>query len=213
MGPIVRHRLAGSPIPPDAEVKHFWLDLFRRTHDLKIFIETGTYYGGTVKAMLSKFNLIYSIELDMGLWRNASERFASESHVHVMHGDSSLILPEVLTKVNEPCLFWLDGHFSGPGTGRGDIDSPIVKELSAINAHGCNNHVILIDDARAFNGQNGYPMVTQIIEFCKRINPNYCIRVKDDMIQIFLKKRGYSFNSPDSIQSRNGSTGVQSGIF
>jgi hypothetical protein len=140
-----------------------------------------------VEAMLLKFDLIHTIELDEGLWRKASEKFASVPHVRVTLGDSGLILSTLLANIREQCLFWLDGHFCGPGTGGIDNGIPIVKELHAIGAHGRNDHVILIDDARLFNGQNGYPAVYQIIDLCKKINPDYTIKVIDDMIQIFKK--------------------------
>jgi hypothetical protein len=187
VGPIVRHRLTGSPVPPHPEVKHYWIQHFQASHGIKILIETGTNQGHTVEVMLKKFDRIYTIELDEVLWRRASEKFAPALHVQVIHGDSGLMLPTLLTNVKDQCLFWLDGHYCGPGTGRSDDDTPIVKELLAIATQGRNDHVILIDDARLFNGKDGYPMVHQIADLSKRINPNYSIRVVDDMIQIFEK--------------------------
>jgi hypothetical protein len=49
-------------------------------------------------------------------------------------------------------LFWLDGHFCGGVSAHGDKGTPILEELNLILSHRVKEHVILIDDARLFNG-------------------------------------------------------------
>jgi hypothetical protein len=188
--PVIYYRLAGSSVAPPHLVKMRWLSHFQSSYDLQTLVETGTYLGTTVAAMLSRFEQIYTIELDCGLWERARTRFSEYPHVHVVPGNSGDVLPAILAGIPDRCLFWLDGHFSGPGTAQGNEDTPIVQELAAIHNHYRKDHVILIDDARLFIGRNGYPTFDSIRSLLKGINPDYTVKVMDDIIQAFLPKRG-----------------------
>lgn len=190
VGALINHRLQGSPVPPPHLVKLYWLNCFRKSYSLRTLIETGTYYGTTVAAMIKLFEQIYTIELDYKLYTLARERFLKYPHVHVIQGDSGKVLPIVLENNPNRCLFWLDGHFSGDGTARGVKDTPIIEELAAIRSHYRKDHVILIDDARMFTGRNGYPTLKSIYSLLKDINSSYIVKVVDDIIQAFLPKRG-----------------------
>ena len=59
--------------------------------------------------------------------------------------DTALIL---FQNVNEPCLFWLEGHYSVENTAKNVKEIPIMEELKQICDHPVKNPVILIDDAR-----------------------------------------------------------------
>lgn len=185
MREIVRHRSGYGAEHNQHAIKLAWIDYFRDVCSLDIMVETGTYHGQTVEAMLRRFKCIYTIELAQDLWEMADQKFERFSHVHVMRGNSADVLPGVIDEITERCLFWLDGHYSGAGTARGPMDSPIVGELAAIRSHALKNHVILIDDARLFNGTNGYMTLREAFSILKEINANYTIRVKDDMIQAY----------------------------
>lgn len=151
---------------------------------MRIFIETGTYEGEMVAAMQKRFHTIHSIEIFEPLFRMAVEKFSGSKHIHLHHGDSEDLLPAILETVDEPALFWLDAHYSGEGTGRGHIDSPIIKELKWIFAHPVKDHVILIDDARQFLGKDGYPTLEELRAFVHRNHPRSAFIVKDDIIRI-----------------------------
>ena len=167
-------------------MKLYWLARLASRQRVTTFIETGTYNARTVQALRDHFQQVYTIELDP-LWaQQARDLFAGCPRVHVCQGDSGRLLPTILAKVTERCLFWLDAHYSGPGTAQGEIDSPIVHELAAIRGHGRNDHIIVIDDARLFNGTNGYPTLRQVETLVKQISPAYIIRIADDMIQACL---------------------------
>ena len=185
---IASYRLAGSPVPPPHLIKLRWLSRFQKSYYLGTLVETGTYHGTMVATMLNQFREIYTIELDYELWKRAHGRFLQYSHVHVVQGDSGEVLPTILTSIFDRCLFWLDGHFSGGETARGGTDTPIVEELAAICSHQRKDHVVLIDDARLFNGRNGYPTLDGVASMLKEINPDYTIRVVDDIIQAYLPK-------------------------
>ena len=130
------------------------------------------------------FGQIYSIELDAGLCMKARERFTDVPNVNIIQGDSSNILPDILASVKQPCLFWLDGHYSGDITAKGDLNTPIKKELERIFAHPIKNHVILIDDARCFTGQNDYPTMEDLKKFVAKKRPKWIFEIKNDIIRI-----------------------------
>lgn len=121
------------------------------TNRLDVLIETGTNEGRTPLALRDRFQEIYTIELHDGLWERAELMFRNIPNVHTLHGDSTHVLPEVLAQIDSPALVWLDGHYSGPGTGHGAESSPIKEELKILFEDG-RPHFILIDDARIFLG-------------------------------------------------------------
>lgn len=130
-----RWAAAGHPAPaPHLAKRRRVLGLARR-YECSVFVETGTFQGDMVQAVLRDFERIYSIELGEDLWRNARERFAAEPRVTLLQGDSARVLGEILAVVDRPCLFWLDGHYSAGITARGDRDTPVAEELARIWAH------------------------------------------------------------------------------
>jgi len=62
----------------------------------------------------------------------------------------------------------------------------LVGELEAIQNHFIKNHVILIDDADDFIGKNGYPTLNEVQAILKRINPEYKVEVKDNIIRAYI---------------------------
>ena len=118
----------------------------------------------------------------------ARRRFRSTPHIHILQGDSGAVLPELLEKVRNPCLFWLDGHYSGGITARADLDTPILKELQSILNHACKEHVIIIDDARLFNGTHDYPTIETLRQLIAAQRPNYDFSVANDSIRIHPAK-------------------------
>jgi FkbM family methyltransferase len=181
--------LRGRPLPASGDVKQGIVARYARKHGLRIFIETGTYEGEMVAEVQKRFRTIHTIEIFEPLFRNAVEKFSGSSHIHVHHGSSEDLLPAILEMVDEPALFWLDAHYSGDGTGRGQVDSPIVKELQSIFAHPVKDHVILIDDARQFLGKDGYPTLDELRALVLGSRPGAAFQVKDDIIRIHTQRR------------------------
>ena len=107
------------------------------------------------------------------------------SHVEILHGDSGVVLPELLRRISEPALFWLDAHYSTGETVRGELDTPIEQELKAILNHSVRNHVILIDDARNFIGTNDYPTAEKIEQVA--LSHDYLFEMKNDNFRIYPK--------------------------
>ena len=176
-------RVAGRPVPPPPFVKQAIVKDYQRRFGLQVFIETGTFAGDMIDAVKRRFQRIVSIELDPGWHARAVERFRSDAHVSLLHGDSGVRLKEVLASLTEPALFWLDAHYSGPITARGVLDSPIAQELDAVRAHPVKGHVVLIDDMRDFTGRDGYPTVDELVTWIRDGDPAAVVEVKDDVLR------------------------------
>ncbi|HEY2374039.1 MAG TPA: hypothetical protein VGH82_16080 [Gaiellaceae bacterium] len=174
---------AGRPIPPPPEVKQHVLLEYTRRYGLGTFVETGTFLGDTAAAMEPHIDRLVTIEISPELAARARERFAAKRRVRIIEGDSGRVLPAILDELREPALFWLDGHFSGGITGRGDEDTPVRTELRAVLDHPLKSHVILIDDARDFTGGD-YPTLEEVAELVRTHGDDYSFDVRDDIIRL-----------------------------
>ena len=158
---------------------------YARTYRSLALIETGTYLGDMIEAMTNYFELIVSIELSPQLYSKAVKKFNNIKKINLFLGDSGSLLPNVLNHITFGCVFWLDGHFSEGITAKSDINTPIIKELNAILNHDIKDHVILIDDARLFNGTNDYPTIREIED--KLEGKDYVLEIRNDIIRITPK--------------------------
>lgn len=107
------------------------------------------------------------------------------SHIRIIHGDSGEKIGEVIKELDEPAIFWLDGHYSGGFTAKGSSNCPIWKELDAVFSKKLD-HVILIDDAREFTGKNDYPTYEEVKSYVLTKNPKYKVSVEHDIIRAEL---------------------------
>ena len=149
----------------------------------EVFIETGTYQGGGVQLALDAgFKTVYSIELDVNLYKHCVERFKDNPSVHIVQGDSHLVLGEIIKHIDCPITFWLDGHWAGEGTSMGKYESPVIQELDIIGSHHIKSHTIMIDDLRCWNlNVQGFDW-KMIQEKCLEINPEYIITFADGYV-------------------------------
>jgi hypothetical protein len=154
---------------------------------IQTLIETGTFLGETVWTTRRSFKQIISIELDDDLYRQAKKRFSGFNHIRIIHGDSGEELGKVLANINQPCLFWLDGHYSAGITAKGKEDTPIIREISHILNHHIQDHVILIDDAHDFTGDNDYPTLEELRIYIFSNSGEMFFEVTDDIIRIHKK--------------------------
>jgi hypothetical protein len=178
---------AGRPIPAPPEVKSRNVLTLADLFGLDILIETGTYLGEMITATKNRFKEIYSIEIYEPLAIKARENFASAKNVNIILGDSATELPKLVEKISEPVLFWLDGHYSGEGTGLGLSETPIIAEIDhIIRKRQKFGDVIIIDDARCFDGTAGYP---KLDDFLSRLGEAFGVRpiVADDGIFVLPK--------------------------
>lgn len=168
-------------------VKRLIIFSYLKKYGLKQFIETGTLHGDTL-AYIARHGTIstMSIELSDTYFSEAQRRFAEYSNVTLLHGDSCRLIPDIVSQSQTPALFWLDGHYSGGDTGKGELETPVSLELEAILASQMKRHVILIDDAHCFDGTGDYPYLDHLLKIV-RIDGNYNCEISADIIRLTPK--------------------------
>jgi hypothetical protein len=147
----------------------------------RIFVETGTWKGDTVEKMRHLCDRVISIELDRGCFEAAKRRFSSCPNVEIIFGDCTEEIPKLLPSLDAPTLFWLDGHWSGQGSAKGTEEEPIVAVLSAL-ARRPGQYTVVIDNARTFNGRDGYPHLHEVLQPLTKIDSCYSISIQNDLI-------------------------------
>jgi len=176
---------AGRPSPPPHLVKQMSVKEYAKKFQLQVFVETGTYVGCMVHAIDDVFDEIYSIEIGQELYERAKKEFTGKNHITILQGDSVDVLPVVLARLERRCLFWLDAHYSGGITTKGPKNTPIIEELHHIFKHSVRGHVILIDDARNFTGNDDdYPSIQELQDLVASIGSSWTFEIKDDIIRI-----------------------------
>ncbi|MEX0596678.1 MAG: hypothetical protein WD512_09265 [Candidatus Paceibacterota bacterium] len=147
----------------------------------RYFVETGSHHGNGIKlALRSNFFEIRSIELNPDFYKLCCSKFQNYSKVKLYLGDSSISLQDMISDISESITFWLDGHYSGGKTSKGEKYSPILEELSQIKVHPIKDHTIIIDDVRLMGGiYFDFVALNQIKQYILTINPNYQFKLHD----------------------------------
>lgn len=153
-------------------------------YGLSILVETGTYMGEMVEALRESFGKVYSIELSEEFTQRARRYFRKRKNVKILQGDSGEVIGELLKEIDQPTLFWLDGHWSEDQTARGKKSTPIMEELDHILRAKDLRHVILIDDARPSGKSEDYPPIDELTTFVHSLRRNIDVFVEDDIIRI-----------------------------
>jgi hypothetical protein len=147
-----------------------------------IFIETGSFLGdGIQQALDAGFNKVISIELSDKYFSISTNRFSNNPNVTIVQGDSFKVLPDIISGINEPITFWLDGHHSCGDTALGEYWAPLIQELDVIKDHPIKTHTILIDDMRCWeepNPTHGF-YKEDIFNKLKEINSDYKFTYED----------------------------------
>jgi len=172
---------AGRPVPAPPIVKQRLVRQCLQAHRLDAVVETGTFTGDMVDALMEHARRIVSIELDPRLYTAARRRFDGHPRVQLLHGDSANLLPSVIAGLNGRALFWLDGHYT-VGVAGPERASPILNELRALLETPPQGHVIMVDDIRLFVGRDGYPTVDAIRGLIHDRRPHARVDVADDIL-------------------------------
>lgn len=125
--------------------------------NIAIFVETGTYKGGTIIPMSKYFKELHTIDICENAI-NFSKQLAQKGNIKNIRfylGDSAVKLQEIIQNIdiNQPVIFFLDGHVTDNRsgfTGKGQYDVPLLEELKQINTLRNQNDIIIIDDFRIF---------------------------------------------------------------
>jgi len=170
--PIIKRRIIAS---------------YLKRFQIETFVETGTYLGDTLAFVARNRGInCVSIELGERLFDAAKKRFRHHDNVKLLCGDSGALMAAVVKSAQSPVLYWLDGHYSEGITARGEQETPIMMELEAILSAPSHPSVILIDDARCFIGQNGYPKLIELLNFVDD-HENYAAEVSVDIVRLIHK--------------------------
>lgn len=178
--------LLGKPLPPPHIYKQKVVVMYGKKFRINTLIESGTFKGDMVFGVRDRYKKIITIELSDYFFKKARIRLKNLRNIKIIKGDSGKKIKQILKVVKEPILFWLDGHNSFGNTAKGELNTPIVNEVHSILNHENNSHVILIDDARCFNGKDDYPKISELRKMLK--DSNYSLIVKDDIIRITPQK-------------------------
>lgn len=172
-----------GPVPPQMH-KMLTLRRLMAKHKLDVFIETGTLYGETSAFVADTGKKVITIELADNFFKMAKKRFAKCPNVLPLHGDSGVVLPKVVKDLDQPALFWLDGHFSGGETALGVEGTPIAQEIAAVAKHGlASKHVIVVDDALNFEtGWENYPPLDKFVALLEKSFPQGRVVVAHNLI-------------------------------
>lgn len=174
---------SGCPSPAPNVVKMAVVRHFVEASGAKYFVETGTFLGSMVEHIAATGVQCYTIEIDDAIYDRAVKILARMKNIQCLKGDSAVVLPRLLKEIDQPAVFWLDGHYSGSFTGKGDIDTPVSTELEMIMSHPIKGHTVLIDDARDFTGTDGYPSLSALLSHFEG-DEYYRAEVSADIIRI-----------------------------
>lgn len=130
-------------------------------YSIKNFVETGTGAAEVVRDISEineKLN-VHTIEIITEIYEKNTISYSYLNNVTWHLGQSSDILPEIVSQMNTPTLFWLDAHFPGADFGLAsygdepDLEKrlPLKSELEKIvNNKDVTNDVFVIDDLRIY---------------------------------------------------------------
>lgn len=130
----------------------------------RVFIEAGTYLGGTAMRCSRVFERVITMELDPDLHRRSKAYVARRANVLCLEGDASKLLPSILQRSDvRDVLVFLDGHFSGGITAHGDLAEPACEELITLAEYKDKINAIVIDDFRLFGRDAGWPKRSELL--------------------------------------------------
>ena len=171
--------------PADRAKRRHLLELFRaRGHE--VFVESGTYLGGTVAFMRSHARRIVSIEIEPELYEAARRRFAGDSNVELLLGDAAIVIPEVVAGLEGSALVWLDGHFTGGvNTVPGEAVEPAPGILESLGKLDLPPGItVVVDDVRLFGRGDGFPQLDELVLGARSAFPEAVIALGLDSLVI-----------------------------
>jgi hypothetical protein len=173
------------------------VEFIKSNMELTIFVEGGTYLGGTARKMCEIFSSVITIEKSEKMYEQARNNLQELSNVCSLFGDTREHLINIL-KENDDILFWLDAHWSGGNTYGKHDECPLLKELEIIfEVTKYKNIAILIDDARLFLAPPPLPhKITQwptISDLNRMLPVNWGMICYKDVIYLLPENNLHSF--------------------
>ena len=186
-------RLHGWDVPASPPAKRAVLKRYSLPD--ATWVETGTYRGDTTAFLANLSASAISLEPDDALFEKVRIRFAKEARIKILHGTSEALFAQVVENLQGPACFWLDGHYSGPGTHQSLTKTPISHELAVIaaNLEELLPVVVLVDDFREFpadaigKADSEYPTKGFLVKWAQE--NNLCWTVEHDIFIAYSELR------------------------
>ena len=148
-----------------------------------IWIETGTHIGETAEFLSRISKFIFTIEPSEKYFEYSREHLSKVANLKIIKGTSEEHLERIISEIDDDSIvsFWLDGHWSGGDTFKGDQDTPIKSELESISKYiqKFNKITVLVDDFRLFDKNYKkneiYPEKEYLIKWANDNNLNWKI--------------------------------------
>jgi hypothetical protein len=142
-------------------------------------IETGTFRGVTAARCARVFETVLTVELDATLAAQAKGFLAKYRNVTVYQGDAVALLPQMFSHPGAArCVVFLDAHYSGGNTARGDVPEPAIAELDILAQRRARIAGIVIDDFRCFGVEEGFPTKAQLVAAVEKHFPHPAFTIK-----------------------------------
>lgn len=160
----------------------------KRTFNVDLFIECGTFTGDTAVWAGENFKKVVTIEPQESIYRTTKARHVDKHNIEFRWGDSRALLGPILASQESPAIFWLDSHWSGGETfGEGD-ECPLLAEIAIIN-ESLRDHYLFIDDARLFmrppplpHQLAQWPSIADVVKALSANPPRYHVVIMEDVI-------------------------------
>jgi hypothetical protein len=125
-------------------------------HQIKNFVETGTYKGDTCCMASPNYENVYTVEIHEPLYTESKNRAMSEqlSNIHFYLGDSTEQLENIAPQVRDGAVFFIDAHISGHDSSWNHRERvPLMREIQTILKYVTGPSVFIVDDARLWTNE------------------------------------------------------------
>jgi len=154
-----------------------------------VFFEVGTFLGVTTKRCAKKFRKVWTVELDPKLCAEARRYLASSFNVAVIEGDGLKEVEKFLAETGERnVIVFLDGHFSGGATAKGDLVEPALEEIAILARHRDKIAGFIVDDFRELGTQPGWPTKWELIKSVETLFGQHGFRVAVHLDQVVVRR-------------------------
>lgn len=183
-----------------------FLAMLKNVFNVDCFVETGTHTGNTVIRASTLFPENHTIELYNKTYEGNLLLFSKYPTIRAHFGESSQTLDSIIPLMKRSSIaFFLDAHYCGDGTAKGNSNTPLIEELRVIGSYN-KTAIIIIDDLRMCQPDEqivqkqltvepqctavaGYPSITQLRDITQQINPDYEFIIWGDLAFIYPKDK------------------------
>lgn len=164
-------------------------------NNIKNFVETGTYKADSTIIAAGIYDNVYTIEIYEPLYKESMERVKELGikNIEFYLGDSLDNLKNIVPKVLDGAIFFIDAHISGSDSGwNGTNRVPLIEELDIIISQPIGPSVFIVDDLRLWKSIKAWDWAHITNEFIIEKFKNKNIKLssyfeKDDRFYIFTK--------------------------